>query len=160
MMTNTKNKQTHGTKACHQTPWQTQKMRRKTRPPSIELEVKPEPVDDPTNEAVPEQTENAEDTENAASTELALVTRRPRKKVRRPTLSDTVPAIPVAAFQRMVRHMAEDYRADLRWEDEALKALQADAEAFLVERFQKAKETTDLFGRSTTAREFACLLRV
>lgn len=139
-------------------------MRRKTRPPSIDLEVKPEPVDDPTNEAAPKQTENTEDTEkdteNAASTEPALVTRRPRKKVRRPTLSDTVPAIPVAAFQRMVRHMAEDYRADLRWEDEALKALQADAEAFLVERFQKAKETTDLFGRSTTAREFACLLRV
>jgi hypothetical protein len=55
--------------------------------------------------------------------------------------------------------MAEEYRADLRWEDEALKALQADAEAFLIEKFQKAKETSDLFGRSTTSQQFSCLMR-
>ena len=59
----------------------------------------------------------------------------------------------------MVRHMAEEYRSDLRWEDEALKALQADAEAFMIEKFQKAKETSDLFGRSTTAKQFSCLMR-
>ena len=141
-------------------------MRRKTKPSPIttvtasstDPEVKPEPVEEVAAELVP--AESAGDAENAESAEnTALAVRRPRKRVRRPTLSDTVPAIPVAAFQRMVRHMAEEYRSDLRWEDEALKALQADAEAFMIEKFQKAKETSDLFGRSTTSQQFSCLMR-
>jgi histone H3/H4 len=146
-------------------------MRRKTKPSPIttvsasstltaypiDPEVKPEPGAAELVPAESESTENTENTESAEST--ALAARRPRKKLRRPTLSDTVPAIPVAAFQRMVRHMAEEFRPDLRWEDEALRALQADAEAFLIEKFQKAKETSDLFGRSTTSQQFSCLMR-
>lgn len=138
-------------------------MRRKTRPSPLAPTVKTE---EERNELVPATTEpvenaekadSAENTGNMTSTELVI--RNKRRIVRRPTFSDTVPAIPVAAFQRMVRHMAEDYRSDLRWEDDALQALQVDAEAFLVDRFQKAKETTDLFGRSTTSREFTCLMQ-
>lgn len=147
-------------------PGRHKKMRRKTRPSPLTPTVKTEEevnelVPAPTDSIEPvKNTENAEITENAENTtSTEIVVRNKRRIVRRPTFSDTVSAIPVAAFQRMVRHMAEDYRSDLRWEDEALQALQADAEAFLVERFQKAKKTTDLFGRSTTSREFACLLQ-
>lgn len=77
-------------------------------------------------------------------------TRRPKKKLRRPTLSDTIPAIPVAAFQRLVRELSEERKIDMRWEAEALEALQVDAEAYLIEKFQQAKKTLDLFGSSKT----------
>ena len=72
-----------------------------------------------------------------------------RKKMRRPVHSDTIPAIPVATFKRITRSMAENCRSDLRWEAEALEALQVGAEAFMVEKFQKGKETSDLFKRKT-----------
>jgi histone H3/H4 len=77
------------------------------------------------------------------------VTRRPRKKLRRPVISDTVSAIPVAAFQRLVREISADCKSDLRWEGEAMKALQVDTEAYLVGKFQKASETLNLFGCKT-----------
>ena len=86
-------------------------------------------------------------TESAAN-DMAEAPRRPRKKLRRPTLSDTIPAIPVAAFQRLVREISEDCKSDMRWEAEALEALQVDTEAYLIGKFQKAKETLDLFGKS------------
>ena len=86
-------------------------------------------------------------------------TKRPKKKLRRPTLSDTIPAIPVASFRRMARRMAEDSKSDMRWEGEALEALQVDAEAFLIQRFQKAKETMDLFGRKSGGRQLKELMR-
>ena len=125
-------------------------MRKKTRPPPIQevQSEEPQPAEPPAEE----NTENPE-----TSTEVAI--RRPRKKIRRPTLSDTVSAIPVAAFHRMVRHMAEDCKSDLRWEAEALQALQTDAEAFMVEKFQKAKGILDMFGRSTSGKHLNCLLR-
>jgi histone H3/H4 len=74
--------------------------------------------------------------------------RRPKKKLRRPTLSDTIPAIPVAAFHRLVREIGDENRIELRWEDKALEALQVDAEAYLIGKFQQAKKTLDLFGKS------------
>lgn len=79
--------------------------------------------------------------------------RRPRKKLRRPTISDTISAIPGAAFRRIVRRMAQDCKSDLRWERDALDALQTDAEAFLIQRFHKAKETLDLFGGKTLRKQ-------
>jgi histone H3/H4 len=85
--------------------------------------------------------------------------RRPRKKQRRPTLSDKIPAVPVAAFHRLVREIGDSVRSDMRWEEGALEALQTDAEAYMIERFQKAKTVLDLFGRSTSARHLNCLLR-
>jgi len=60
---------------------------------------------------------------------------RRRVKRRRPELSDTVPAIPVAAFRRLVREITHDIKSDLRWEDQALEALQVDAEAYLMKAF-------------------------
>jgi histone H3/H4 len=61
---------------------------------------------------------------------------RRRVKRRRPDLSDTVPAIPVAAFRRLVREITQDIKPDMRWEAEALEALQVDAEAYLMKTFQ------------------------
>lgn len=75
--------------------------------------------------------------------------KRRKKKTRRPVFSDTIPAIPVASFHRLAREMAENCRADLRWEADALQALQVAAEAFMVEKFKKAGEMSDLFDRKT-----------
>ena len=79
--------------------------------------------------------------------------RASRRKTRRPVLSDTIPAIPVASFHRLAREMAEDCKSDLRWENAALQALQVAAEAFMVEKFQKAKHTSSLFARKTVGAE-------
>jgi histone H3/H4 len=49
----------------------------------------------------------------------------------------------------MARTMANDCKSDLRWEADALEALQVAAEAFMVEKFQKAKQTSQLFDRKT-----------
>ena len=68
-------------------------------------------------------------------------------------LSDTIPAMPVAPFRRMARVMANAVKSDLRWESDALEALQVAAEAYMVEKFQKAKETSDLFSRRTLSAE-------
>jgi histone H3/H4 len=78
---------------------------------------------------------------------------RTKKKLRRPVLSDTIPAIPVASFHRLAREMAQDCKSDLRWEAEALEALQVAAEAFMVEKFQKAKDTSNVFSRKTVSVE-------
>jgi histone H3/H4 len=80
-----------------------------------------------------------------------------KKKLRRPVHSDTVSAIPVASFRRMARYMAEDVKSDLRWEKDALEALQVAAEAFMVEKFQEAKKTSSICARKTISAE---LLRV
>ena len=85
--------------------------------------------------------------------ETTQTIRHPKKKLRRPTLSDTIPAIPVAAFHRLVREIGDENRSELRWEDKALEALQVDAEAYLIGKFQQARQTLDLFGKSRTVGE-------
>lgn len=45
----------------------------------------------------------------------------------------------MASFRRLVREISGDIRSDLRWE-EALKALHVDAEAYLIQRFEDAKQ--------------------
>jgi len=94
-------------------------------------------------------TEEQKTESNDAPQSESKTTNPPRKKLRRPVLSDTVPAIPVASFRRMARTMANDCKSDLRWEADALEALQVAAEAFMVEKFQKAKQTAQLFDRKT-----------
>jgi len=63
-------------------------------------------------------------------------------KKRRPVLSDKIPAIPVAAFQRLVREVTFDQQLDksspMLWEGKALEALQVGAEAFVVDKFYQA----------------------
>lgn len=44
--------------------------------------------------------------------------------------------IPKAPFNRVVREISVDRRADLRWQASALLALQESAEAFLVRIFE------------------------
>jgi histone H3/H4 len=87
------------------------------------------------------------DTESPAN-ETTKTIRRPKKKLRRPTLSDTIPAIPVASFRRLAREISQDCKFYIRWEGEALEALQVDTEAYLIEKFQQANRTLDLFGKS------------
>lgn len=95
-----------------------------------------------------ESAQDSETPETVTEETTDTSTRRPRKKLRRPVISDTISAIPVAAFQRLVREITADCKSDMRWEADALQALQADTEAFLIGKFQKAKETLDLFGKN------------
>ena len=151
-------------------------MRRKTNlkiAPVVQInlqnDVKEEPVTPATTETTEttkttENTNTIENTKTTESTESTVSTspkspksKTHKKKLRRPVHSDTIPAIPVASFHRMARFMAEDVKSDLRWEAEALQALQVAAEAFMVEKFQKAKETSNICARRTISAE---LLRV
>ena len=159
-----KNKHTHQTKGCPATV--PGRMPRKTKPaPIVTVQTvqpvkteAPEPSAPDSTESQAAESQSAENQEENSAVTVDL-TRRPRKKLRRPTLSDTIPAIPVASFGRMVRHMAEEYKSDLRWEGEALEALQVDAEAFLIQRFQKAKETMEIFGRKSGGKQLRELIR-
>ena len=115
------------------------KMRRKT--PLTALQI--------ATEELPEAPPTPEDATPTAPPLPEKADKPRRKKLRRPVHSDTIPAVPVATFKRIARAMAEDFRMDMRWEAEALEALQVGAEAFMVEKFQKGKETSDLFKRKT-----------
>ena len=76
-----------------------------------------------------------------------------RAKNRRPVLSDTVSAIPVAALHRLVREIAQDFKSDLRWEKDALEALHVDCEAYLIENFQRGNKRRRMSHKSTLTRE-------
>jgi histone H3/H4 len=124
--------------------------------------VKPAPITTVIESEVEKAAESSEvktedipvypDTETPAN-ETTQTICRPKKKLRRPTLSDTIPAIPVAAFHRLVREIGDENRIELRWEDKALEALQVDAGAYLIGKFQQARQTLDLFGKSRTVGE-------
>lgn len=114
--------------------------------PKITPMITPPPAESGKSGDTGESVENAgEDTEETADMEK----RRPRKKIRRPVLSDTIPAIPVASFNRLVREISEDRKPEMRWEGDALRALQVDTEAYLIGKFQNAKKTLDVFGKSS-----------
>ena len=138
-------------------------MRRKTTlktAPTMQInsvEVKEEPVTPPSNSEAVVATAPLPEAVDLTKSPKSPKSKTHKKKLRRPVHSDTIPAIPVASFHRMARFMAEDVKSDLRWEAEALEALQVAAEAFMVEKFQKAKETSNICARRTISAE---LLRV
>ena len=80
------------------------------------------------------------DVDAIVGTSEKQVTSKRRIKNRRPVISDTVPAIPMASFARLVREISGDIRSDLRWESKAIEALQVDAEAYLIERLDAANK--------------------
>ena len=53
-------------------------------------------------------------------------------------------AIPVASFYRLVREISQDRKSDMRWQEDALKALQEDTEASLVKLFDRANKVRRL----------------
>lgn len=57
--------------------------------------------------------------------------------------------IPVAPFNRLTQEIAQEYGSDMRFKGEAHKALQAGAEAYLVEVFQAANKVAIHGGRET-----------
>jgi histone H3/H4 len=77
--------------------------------------------------------------------------RRKKGKVQRRS-SDLVSAVPSAVFRRLVREIASDFKSDLRWEAEALEALQVDAEAYLIGRFGEADKLRKLCKSGTLKR--------
>ncbi len=106
----------------------------------------PEPVKPPKTAKPTEPKEPAEPAEPAEPIEEP----RPRPKRRR---TADAPAIPVAAFRRLVREITHDIKSDLRWEEEALEALQVDAEAYLMGGFHKSDGIRRLCGSKTLTHE-------
>lgn len=121
-------------------------MPRKVKPTPITTVIESEEAAE-SSEVKTEDIPVYSDTETPAH-ETTKTIRRPKKKLRRPTLSDTIPAIPVASFHRLAREISQDCNPNIRWEGEALEALQVDTEAYLIEKFQQANRTLDLFGKS------------
>ena len=77
--------------------------------------------------------------------------RRKRGRVQRRS-SDLVSAVPSAVFRRLVKEITSDIKSDLRWEAEALAALQTDAEAYLIGRFGEADRIRELCNSGTLKR--------
>jgi histone H3/H4 len=101
-------------------------------------EVKHEVKDEPKDETKDETKEQKEGNEES----------KPKPKSKKRSRGDA-PAVPVACFRRLARAMADDCKSDLRWEASALQALQVATEAFAVEKFQKAGDTSRQFERKT-----------
>ena len=81
-----------------------------------------------------------------AIVETASADQEHHRKRRRVGLrsSDLVSAVPSVVFKRLVREIASDFKSDLRWESDALEALQVDAEAYLIGRFSEANKRKNL----------------
>jgi histone H3 len=109
----------------------------KKRPPVL-TDVAAAPVEPPESPAV-------SDPPPAAESEP--LHRRKRRAVQR--TSDLSSAIPSAVFRRLIREIASDYRSDLRWEADALEALQVDAEAYLIGRFGEANKKREMCNSRT-----------
>jgi histone H3/H4 len=122
-------------------------MRKKTQP----LKITPPPTEAGEKDVV-EIKEEPTDAEAAPPSEDKPAFTR-RSKNRRPVISDTVSAIPVAAFHRLVREITAELRSDLRWEKEALEALHVDSEAYLIENFDRGNKRRKLNHKSTLTRE-------
>ncbi len=118
---------------CHYREICLPSMRIKKRPPVLAGTLPPAETTlakGPTSEVV---SVPSLQTEPAADAEHHRKKRRPNRKG-----SDVAPVIPSAVFRRLVREIAQDFKSDLRWEADALEALQVDAEAYLMERFSAA----------------------
>jgi len=93
-----------------------------------------------------EEESGSEEDEAASEEEDEEEDERPAKRARvikrRPVFSDKLPAIPIAAFKRLVREVTDDQKlrkdSKLLWEAKAFEALQVGAEAFLVDKFYES----------------------
>jgi len=95
----------------------------------------------------PEQAALAVSTPSSSPVEKTEHRRKKHKPSRR--ASDLVSAVPTAVFRRLVREITQDVKSDMRWEGEALEALQVDAEAFLIERFGDANKKREMCDSKT-----------
>lgn len=71
----------------------------------------------------------------------------------------TANVIPTAPFIRIVHGIAEKHMADVRFKKEAMQALQADAESFLIDTLHKANTLAIECGRETLSVHDMRLLR-
>ena len=105
-------------------------------PPKQKVEVKLEDV-------------GVEEVKEETPTVIDLTGGKKRKR-QRPNDSDSIPK---AAFKRMVREIAEAFKPDLRWEADALEALQVDAEAYLTTTFHKANKARSMCKHLTLGKD-------
>lgn len=107
-------------------------------PKSKEIQIAAEPASDDKSKDIDSETEADSEEDDVSNNHI----KRARIVKRRPTFSDKIPAIPVAAFKRLVREVTQDQQLDknaqMMWTPRAFEALQVGAEAFVVDRFYKA----------------------
>lgn len=115
---------------------------RTKKPPALTL---PDAV------TTPDKTESLVVSESPPAEATEVGHRRTRRKIGHRS-SDLVSAIPTAVFHRLVREIASDIKSDLRWEAEALEALQVDAEAYMIGRFGEANMKRDMCKSRTLKR--------
>lgn len=100
-----------------------------------------------TESVVSMQETSSEDSDFLESTKSVKVIKR------RPEFSDTIPAIPVASFKRLVRAVTDDQKLDKQsriiWESKALEALHVGAEAFVIDKFNDALRRSNMCKKKT-----------
>ena len=62
-------------------------------------------------------------------------------------------AIPKVSFRRLVQEIADEFKGDLRLQQDAVDALQESAETLLTERFHRCSELADLCKLDTVREE-------
>ena len=62
-------------------------------------------------------------------------------------------AIPRVSFRRLVEEIAGEFKSDLRFQPEAIEALQASAEDLLSTRFARCSQLVELCKRDTVREE-------
>jgi histone H3 len=73
---------------------------------------------------------------------------RPAKRKARREFS-----IPKVSFRRLVQEIASEYKSDLRFQQEALDALQESSENLIIEQFHRCSELADLCKLDTVREE-------
>ena len=77
----------------------------------------------------------------------APVARPAKRKARREF------CIPKASFRRLVQEVASEFKSDMRFQQEALDALQESTENLVVERFHRCSELAELCKLDTVREE-------
>jgi histone H3/H4 len=89
-----------------------------------------------------EEDEEEEEEEENEDDEAERPLKRSRIVKRRPVFSDKLPAIPKAAFKRLVREVTYDQQLNknekMKWTPKAMEALHVGAEAFVIDKFYNA----------------------
>ena len=79
-----------------------------------------------------------------------------RKMARKTRSRKPTQSIPRATFDRLIKEITQDIKADALWSAEAVDALHEECETFLAERFQGARYLCDAFKeRTLTMKHFS-----
>jgi histone H3 len=90
------------------------------------------------------------DNNDATSAEPAPEEEAPRPAKRKARREFSIPKV---SFRRLVQEIASEYKSDLRFQQEALDALQESSENLIIEQFHRCSELADLCKLDTVREE-------